>query len=190
MATTAPDLPRPLATALGDAVTSITGLFGAAASSVALADLDAGTLRYVASHGQGERAIVGVSMPVRRGIGGWVVTSGTALAVADVEQDQRFARDVAEATSYVPRTILAAPIHGDEDALGVVTVLDPTRRERDLDLLGSLGVLVAGTLNQNAASLGELGDAAAAVGELGGETASLGAALLRTLAAQASRRPR
>jgi signal transduction protein with GAF and PtsI domain len=182
VATAANDLPPALAAALTDAVRSTAGLFGAAACSVALVDPDAGTMRFVASHGEGERRIVGVEVPVSRGIAGWVVTSGTALAVADVQADQRFARDVAESTGYVPSTILAAPLHGDEEPLGVLSVLDPTRRERDLDLLGALGVLLSGTVSQTAGARSELSDAAAAVAALGRDSEALGAALLRTLA--------
>lgn len=190
MAVAVDDLTRPLAAALTGAVQTVAGLFGAAASSVALVDPDAGTLRYVASHGEGERRIIGVTVPVTRGVAGWVVTSGSALAVADVQQDTRFARDVAEATGYVPRTILAAPLDGDDEPLGVLSVLDPTRRERDLDLLAALGTLLAGTLTQTPAARSEIGDAVAAVGALGGDGESLAAALLRTLAAHESRRPR
>jgi GAF domain-containing protein len=194
MATTFPDLPGLLGRALADTVTSVCGLFGAAAASVALvgteADPDAAVLRYVASHGAGERRIVGVTVPVTRGIAGWVVTSGSPVAVTDVQRDQRFARDVAEATGYVPTTILAAPVLGDEEPLGVISVLDPTRRERDLDLLGTLGVLVAGTLAQRRAARGELGEATAAVTALGADAEALAAGLLRALAAHHGRRSR
>lgn len=190
MATSTDDLPRPLATALTDAVQAVAGLFGAQAASVAVVDPDAGTLRYLASHGRGERAIVGVRVPVERGIAGWVVTSGQPIAVADVAQDRRFARDVAESTGYVPQTILAAPVLGDDEPLGVVSVLDPTRRERELDLLGTLGVLLAGTLNQSRAAGGELAGAVAAVSGLGADAEGLAAALLRAVADHGPRRSR
>lgn len=190
MTTAADDLPRPLATALGDAVLAVAGVYGAQACSVAVVEPDTGTLRYVASHGSGERAIVGVRVEVRRGIAGWVATSGQPIAVAEVAADPRFARDVAEATGYVPRTILAAPLLGDEEPLGVLSVLDPSRRERELDLLGTLGVLLAGTLAQTRAADGELAAAVAAVSDLGSETERLGAALLRTLTAHGPRRSR
>ena len=52
--------------------------------------------------------------------------SGEPIQVADVASDERFARDVAESTDYVPTTILAAPVvdaHGD--IAGVIEVLDP-----------------------------------------------------------------
>ena len=40
-----------------------------------------------------------VSIPVGRGIAGWVAMSGEAIRIADVASDSRFARDVAEATA-------------------------------------------------------------------------------------------
>ena len=65
--------------------------------------------------------------------------------------DQRFARDVAESTRYVPTTILAAPVEDAQgDIAGVVEVLDPAdasnRDSRhDLAVLG----LVATQLGSN-----------------------------------------
>jgi hypothetical protein len=46
--------------------------------------------------------------------------------VRDVVRDTRFARDVAEATEYVPNTVLAAPVPlSDGEVGGVLEVLDP-----------------------------------------------------------------
>jgi hypothetical protein len=65
---------------------------------------------------------------VTRGIVGWVALSGEPIAVAEVGADARFARDVAEATDYLPSVILAAPLPGaDGDVLGVLELLDPAR---------------------------------------------------------------
>jgi signal transduction protein with GAF and PtsI domain len=103
-------------------------IFGAAACSCALATDDGGALEFVAADGAGAEAIVGVRLPVSRGIAGFVALSGQPVTIADVGADHRFARDVAESTDYVPQTIIAAPLlGGDGETLGVLEVLDPVR---------------------------------------------------------------
>ncbi|HET7195888.1 MAG TPA: GAF domain-containing protein [Nocardioides sp.] len=116
------NLDRELATA----VRGIREVFGSAACSFAQVQPGGETLRFVAADGAGADQIVGVSLPVSRGIAGWVAMSGEPIQVADVAADQRFARDVAESTDYVPTTILAAPVEDEHgDIAGVVEVLDP-----------------------------------------------------------------
>lgn len=113
---------------LAAAVSSTRAMYGAAACSCALTSDDGASLRFVAADGQGSDAIIGVELAANEGIVGWVAMSGQPLAVADVSRDQRFARHVAEATDYVPTSILAAPLVDDEgDTIGVVEVLDPSR---------------------------------------------------------------
>jgi subtilisin family serine protease len=63
--------------------------------------------------------------------------------LAEVARDQRFARDVAEATSYVPNTIMATPlVDGRGQVSGVLELLDPAPgpegSSRDLDRLSAI----------------------------------------------------
>lgn len=159
--------PHALEDELGAAVARVREVFGAGACSFARVE-DETTLRFVAADGAGAEAILGVTLPVGRGIAGWVALAGEPIQVGNVTQDSRFARDVAEATSYLPTTILAAPVvdrHGEVQ--GVVEVLDPAGgpgSERNLPMLG----LVA--------------DQLAAVVRLAATYDALGTALLRGLA--------
>jgi signal transduction protein with GAF and PtsI domain len=133
--------------ALGRSVEAVRRLFAAAACSVALVDEDGETLEFVASDGAGAEAIVGVSIPVSRGIAGWAAMSGQPIAVRDVQTDARFARDVAESTNYVPASILAAPMMtADGEVMGVTSVLDPSVEEASdwtLQVLGTLASQIA-----------------------------------------------
>ena len=63
-------------------------------------------------------------LSVKRGIAGYVVASGQAIAVHDVERDPRFDRETAEATGYLPKSILAVPIETADEVSGVMEVLD------------------------------------------------------------------
>ena len=141
--------------ALGRSVEAVRGLFAAAACSVALVDDEGGELTFVASDGAGAEEIVGVSIPVSRGIAGWAAMSGQPIAVKDVQADPRFARDVAESTRYVPSAILAAPLMDrDGDVVGVTSVLDPSVDESSdwtLHVLGTLASHMAMLLRPAAA---------------------------------------
>jgi signal transduction protein with GAF and PtsI domain len=133
--------------ALGRCVQAIRSLFGAAACSIGRVSADGETLEFVASDGEGAAEIVGVTIPVSRGIAGWAAMSGQPIAVRDVRSDARFARDVAESTHYVPTAIYAAPMVGaDGEVMGVTSVLDPTVDESSdwtLDVLGTIAGLIA-----------------------------------------------
>lgn len=136
--------PATLDEELKGAVSSIRQLYEAAACSVALLENNGAQLRFRAADGVGADAIIGMSLPLGRGIAGWVAMTGQAIAVADVQRDPRFAKDVAEATSYVPQTIIAVPlIDGAGSVSGVLEVLDSERGDehtgRDLDVLSLLG---------------------------------------------------
>jgi GAF domain-containing protein len=99
-------------------------LFSAAACSLALVDEDGEHLEFAAAAGAGAELVVGMRIPAGRGIAGWVLASGQPIELSDVVRDPRFARDVAERTGYLPRSILAMPVEGSQQTLGVLEVLD------------------------------------------------------------------
>lgn len=103
---------------------AVRDLFAAAACSLALVDQDGEHLEFVAAAGAGAEVVVGMRIPAGRGIAGWVLASGQPIELSDVARDPRFARDVAERTGYVPRSIMAMPVEGSQQTLGVLEVLD------------------------------------------------------------------
>lgn len=118
------------------------GVFGAAAASVFLIDQRTDELVFEAVSGAGEDHLIGTRFPSGTGLAGWVAMSGQPLLVDDVSQDPQFARDAAESTGYVPRSIIAAPLIRGGDCVGVLEVLDSGTQPRselsDLDLVGLL----------------------------------------------------
>ncbi|QLH24725.1 GAF domain-containing protein [Streptomyces sp. Rer75] len=115
---------------LQSVVETARAIFDAQASSIFLLDEADGALVFEAVSGKGEGDLVGRRFPAGRGVAGWVLQSRQPIEVDDVDEDERFARDLAESTDYVPRALMAAPLlHGDE-VLGVLEVLDRSREVR------------------------------------------------------------
>jgi GAF domain-containing protein len=108
-------------------------IFGAGASSIFLLDEETDELVFEAVSGAGQESLVGVRFASSTGIAGWVLTTRQPIVIDDLENDPRFARDAAEATGYVPRSMMSVPLLTDERALGVLNVLD-----RDEDVAISL----------------------------------------------------
>jgi GAF domain-containing protein len=115
-------------------------IFGARASSVFLLDEASDELVFEAVAGEGSDTLVGVRFPSSTGVAGWVLVTRQPMVIEDVEQDPRFARDVAESTGYVPKGLMAVPLLVEERALGVLEVLDRPQQSRftlaEMDLLG------------------------------------------------------
>lgn len=169
----------PLLADLQAAVTATRELFEAAACSCALVNDAGDALVFVAADGVGADAIVGVEIPVSKGVVGWTAMTGQPLAVRDVQSDARFARDVAESTDYVPDRLLAVPVMSpDGEVSGVMEVLDPAGADvesrigeqrgtaADLALLALVASQVAAVV-RSARALAALEHSTAPTGELG-----------------------
>ena len=125
---------------LGAIVEVARSIFGARASSILLFDEETEELVFEAVVGEGEESLLGMRFPAGKGIAGWVLATRTPLVIEDVRQDPRFASDVAEDTGYVPSGLMAAPLLHDEEALGVLEVLDRPGQSlfslQEMELLG------------------------------------------------------
>jgi len=106
-------------------------IFGSKAASVFLYDDEADELVFEAVSGEGEGDLLGRRFPSSTGIAGWVLVTRQQLVLDDARNDERFGRAVAESTGYVPNKILAVPLLHEEEALGVLEVLDPPAGMRD-----------------------------------------------------------
>jgi GAF domain-containing protein len=115
-------------------------IFGAKASSIFLYDDETEELVFEAVSGEGEDDLIGMRLPAGSGIAGWVLVTRQPIAVDDLASDERFSRSAAESTGYVPNTLMAVPLLHDDDALGVLSVLDPPEGSRfaiaEMELLG------------------------------------------------------
>ena len=174
-------------------------IFGAKASSILLLDEETQELVFEAAVGEGEDSIIGMRFPAGTGIAGWVLATRTPLVIEDVRKDPRFASDVAEDTGFVPSGLMAAPLLHEENALGVLEVLDRPERSQfslqEMELLGlfanqaaiAVDLLLKSrrarrVLAEDEVELGVLAELAAAVDALEDKRRTAGFALLRDLA--------
>ncbi|MFL5964206.1 MAG: GAF domain-containing protein [Gaiellaceae bacterium] len=172
-------------------------IFHARGSSIFLYDEDTDELVFAAVANPDEQSLLGMRIPSSTGIAGWVLSSRTPLVIDDLQNDPRFARDVAEKTGYVPQGLMAVPLLHEERVLGVLQVLDRPSNSRfslaEMELLGLFATQAAVALDLLAsarrarAALDGKGDiaavarVAAALDRLEEDKRDAGLALLREL---------
>jgi GAF domain-containing protein len=138
-------------------------IFGARASSVFLFDEESDELVFEAVAGEGADELVGLRFPSSTGIAGWVLVTRQPLVVDELDKDPRFAREAAESTGFVPKGLMAVPLLHEDEALGVLEVLDrPQKAAFSLAEMELLGLFA----NQAAIALDLLQKARAARGVL------------------------
>src|SRR5205807_5720220 len=98
-------------------------IFGARAATIFLLDEETDELVFEAIAGEGTE-LVGRRLPSHTGLAGFVLVSRQPLVLEEIQNDPRFASDVAESTGYMPQGLMAVPLLYDERALGVLEVLD------------------------------------------------------------------
>ena len=115
-------------------------IFGARASSVFLFDEEADELVFEAVAGEGADDLVGKRFPSSTGIAGWVLVTRQPLVVEELDKDPRFAREAAESTGFVPKSLMAVPLLHEDRTLGVLEVLDRPQKAAfslaEMELLG------------------------------------------------------
>ena len=173
------------------------GIFAARATSITLLDEETNELVFEAVSGEGSDAIVGRRFAANEGIAGWVATSGQSLVLDNVSEDPRFSQDVAADTGYMPKALMAVPLIGDEDVIGVLSVLDRSDAETSglaqMELLelfakqAAIALAVVQSARAAERALSGVGDAAlvarvaSAIESLGGERREAGVRLLSAL---------
>ena len=133
-------LPRTDEDLLESVVEAAARILNAKAASIALVDEPARELEFKVSFDQsGGHSVIGMRIPISKGIAGHVAMTGQPIAVSNVLEDRRFNQQFAESTGYVPNSILAVPLLLDEKVIGVMEVLDkniaPSFNLQDMELM-------------------------------------------------------
>ena len=115
-------------------------IFKAKASSILLLDEATDELVFEAAADEASESLIGMRFPSSTGIAGFVLVSRQPLVIEDVLTDPRFSRETAESTGFVPKGLMAVPLLNEEQALGVLEVLDRPQDTRftlaEMELLG------------------------------------------------------
>jgi GAF domain-containing protein len=172
-------------------------IFHAKAASVFLLDEEADELVFEAIAGEGADRLIGTRFPSSTGVAGWVLVTRQPLVVDDLTKDPRFAREAAESTGYLPTGLMAVPLLAEDNALGVLEVLDRPQGSpfslAEMDLLGLFANQAAIALDlllrarhaqaalEGAGELAALARFAAKLEEAPAETRAAGLDLLRAL---------
>jgi GAF domain-containing protein len=150
-------LPRSDQELLQSIVEAAARIFGAAAASIALVDEQQQMLEFRVAYGAGNKELIGMHIPIDKGIAGYVVMTGQPIAISDVHKDTRFNQDFAKSTGYVPRSILATPLLFEERVIGVMEVLDKINASsfglQDMELLGIFAHQAALAIHQSQQTL-------------------------------------
>jgi GAF domain-containing protein len=176
-----------------DALSAIAGAavvaLDAQAASIAVHDSASDRLVFRAAAGPAAGDIVGMAIDAGAGIAGYAFTTGQPLAVADVTADPRFDRSIAEATGYMPGSLLAVPLLDETGTLGVLEALDRrggTFTLHDLDVATAIAAVataavMSGRRRHDAATLltAALSDVLVAAGDVEADLATIEAAVTR-----------
>ncbi|MCL4559006.1 MAG: GAF domain-containing protein [Chloroflexi bacterium] len=135
-------------------------IFSAAAASIALVNEKQQTLEFKVAYGEGNEAVVGMQIPLDKGIAGYVAMTGQPIAASNVQRDGRFDQEFAQTTGYVPRSILAAPLLSGDRVIAVMEVLDkidaPSFGMQDMELLALFARQAALAIKQSQ-QIGQIG---------------------------------
>jgi signal transduction protein with GAF and PtsI domain len=109
---------------LDQIVATAAHVLGANAASLFLVDEETEELIFEVALGEKASEVKKFRLPLGQGIAGFTAATGQALAVADVQQDPRWAQDIGQAVQYLPQSILSVPLSVEDRVTGVLELLD------------------------------------------------------------------
>jgi GAF domain-containing protein len=116
-------------------------IFAAKASTIFLYDEETDELVFEAVSGEGSENLLGHRIPSSTGIAGWTLVTRQPLVLEDVSEDPRWGgQEIADRTGYLPKGLMSVPLLHEEEAVGVLQVLDRPQEDRfsleEMELLG------------------------------------------------------
>jgi GAF domain-containing protein len=110
---------------LEDVLDNAIRAIGAKDGSLLIPDGESGELVFVIVRGESAKpSLVGRRLPAGRGIAGWVARNRRATIVNNVPADDRFYPELDVELDYRTTSLLAAPLVGGNQMLGVVEVIN------------------------------------------------------------------
>ncbi|HEX9922299.1 MAG TPA: GAF domain-containing protein, partial [Anaerolineae bacterium] len=109
---------------LSQVITSTNEIFKAEAGSVALLEPSGEQIVIRAAVGAGADKVRGLSLPVNKGIIGWVVLNEEPALVPDVLRDERWNQNIDKESGFLTRSIMCVPMKADGHPIGVIELMN------------------------------------------------------------------
>lgn len=136
-------------------VQTATNVMDAQAGSLFLLDDATNELVFQVAIGPAAREAKQFRVPVGHGIVGMVVLTGQPMAIANAQQDEHFAYDIASAINYIPHNIVCVPLFYDDHIIGALELLNKNTQEsfsiQDMEMLGQFANIAAVAIAQSQA---------------------------------------
>lgn len=131
---------------LSKVITSTNEIFEAEAGSVALLTPSAQKIVIRAAVGAGADAVRGLSLPVDKGVIGWVASNEKPALISDVTADNRFFQDIDKESGFRTKSIMCVPLQADGHTIGVIELMNMRQ-----DYLSDNGLKILSVIADHAA---------------------------------------
>jgi two-component system NtrC family sensor kinase len=109
---------------LSKVITSTNEIFKAEAGSVAMIESSGQEIVIRAAVGAGADAVRGLSLPIDKGVIGWVASHERPALIPDVTKDERFYKDIDKQSGFHTKSILCAPMQAGGHTIGVIELMN------------------------------------------------------------------
>ncbi len=131
---------------LSKVITSTNEIFEAEAGSVALLEPSGHHIVIRAAVGEGADAVRGLSLPIDKGVIGWVAMHEEPALIPDVGKDTRFFKDIDKESGFHTKSIMCVPMQADGHTIGVIELMNMRQ-----DYLSDNGVKILSVIADHAA---------------------------------------
>jgi hypothetical protein len=93
-------------------------------AAVLIADINDNDMYFAAASGPKAKEIMSFRVPMGQGIAGFSAVEGVALAVSDVQEDERFFADISDKLGYETRSLLCSPCQKEGRIYAVIELVN------------------------------------------------------------------
>ncbi len=130
-------------------------VIAARSGSLFLIDEQTNELVFEVAIGPSAQAVKTLRVPLGHGIAGMVALTGQPMAIANAQQDDRLAVDIASTVNYIPENVLCVPLFYEDRVIGALELLDKTTGSSfhadDMEILGQFANMAAIAIAQGRA---------------------------------------
>ena len=134
-------------------VRAATQVISARSGSLFLIDEETRELVFEVALGPAAQQVKKFRVPLGHGFAGLTALTGQPMAVSNVQDDDRHAKDISSSVGYAPESILCVPLFYDDHIIGVLELLDKINGAsfglQDIETLGHFANIAAVAIAQS-----------------------------------------